>query len=102
MTNSGQLVYINEETGEVYADDKKIGKFTLKSGDRLDDDAVLIGNDISQIAFYDGAEGTFTYLDGTVKNLGMTAPHFSTEGGKGYVSWFKKCGKDIYIAKYAY
>lgn len=102
LTNSGQLVYINEETGEVYADDKKIGKFPLKPGDRLDDDAVLIGNDISQIAYYDGAEGTFTYIDGTVKNLGMTAPHFSPEGGKGYVSWFKKCGKDIYIARYAY
>lgn len=102
LTNSGALVYINEETGEVYADDKKIGKFPLQSGDRLNSEDVLIGNDISQIAYYDGAEGTFTYIDGTVKKLGMTAPHFNSEGGKGYVSWFKKCGKDIYIAKFAY
>lgn len=102
LTNSGQLVYINEETGQVYADDKPIGKFSVKSGDRLDTDAALIGNDITQIAYYDGTEGTFTYIDGTVKKLGMTAPHFSSEGGKGYVSWFKKCGKDIYVAKYAY
>jgi len=102
LTNSGQLVYFNNETGEAFADDKPIGKFPLKPGDRLNDDAVLIGNDISKLAYYDGSEGTFTYIDGTVKNLGMTAPHFTSEGGKGYVSWFKKCGNDIYIAKFAY
>jgi hypothetical protein len=102
MTNSGSLIYINEETGEAYADDKAIGKFPLKSGDRINAEEVLIGNDISQIAWFDGAEGTFTYIDGTVKKLGMTAPHFSSENGKGYVSWFRKCGKDIYVAKYAY
>ena len=102
LTNAGQLVYINEETGEVYADDKLVGKFPLKAGDRLNSDAVLIGNEVSQTAYYDGAEGTFTYIDGTVKKLGMTAPHFSSENGKGYVSWFRKCGKDIYVAKYPY
>jgi len=102
LTNSGALIYINEETGEVYADDKPIGKFALQSGERLHADDVLIGNDISKIARFDGSEGTFTYIDGTVKNLGMTAPHFTSEGGKGYVSWFKKCGKDIYIGKFGY
>ena len=102
LTNTGALVNINEETGEVFADDKLIGKFPLQSGDRLNAEAVLVGNDISQIAYFDGAEGTFTYLDGKVKKMDIIAPHYVSEGGKSYLSWFRKCGKEIYIAKFSY
>ena len=102
LTNTGALVNINEETGEVFADDKLIGKFPLQSGDRLNAEAVLVGNDISQIAYFDGAEGTFTYLDGKVKKMDIIAPHYVSEGGRSYLSWFRKCGKEIYIAKFSY
>jgi hypothetical protein len=102
LTNTGALVNINEETGEVFADDKPIGKFPLQPGDRLSADAVLAGNDISQIAYFDGAEGTFTYLDGKVKKMDIIAPHYVSEGGKSYLSWFRKCGREIYIAKFSY
>lgn len=102
LTNSGALVNMNEETGEVFADNKPIGKFPLQSGERLDPDAVLIGSDISQVAYYNGSEGSFTYLDGTVKKLDIIFPRVISEGGKSYLTWFRKCGKDIYIARFAY
>ena len=102
LTNSGALVNMNEETGEVFADNKSIGKFPVQSGDRLDADAVLIGSDIKQVAYYNGNEGSFTYLDGTVKKLDIVFPRVISEGGKSYLSWFRKCGKDIYIARFAY
>ena len=102
LTNTGVLVNINDETGEVFADDKSIGKFPLQPGDRLNEDAVLIGSDISRIAYFDGTEGTFTYLDVKVVKLDIISPRFVLEGGKSYLSWFRKCGKDIYIAKFAY
>jgi hypothetical protein len=102
LTNTASLISIDEETGEVFADDKLIGKFPLQPGDRLNEDAVLVGSDISQIAYFNGSEGTFTYLDGKVKKLDIMAPHFVSEGGRSYLSWFRKCGKDIYIAKFAY
>lgn len=102
LTNSGALVYINEETGEVFADNKSIGRFPLKSGDRVDSDAVLMGTDITKITLYNGSEGSLTYLDGSVKKLDIIYPRVVTEGGKAYMSWFRKCGNDIYIAKFAY
>ncbi|RYF90530.1 MAG: hypothetical protein EOO00_08920 [Chitinophagaceae bacterium] len=102
LTNSGALVYINEETGEVFADNKSIGRFPVKNGDRVDSDAVLMGTDITKIALYNGSEGSLTYLDGSVKKLDIIYPRVVTEGGKAYMSWFRKCGNDIYIAKFAY
>jgi hypothetical protein len=102
LTNTGALVNMDEETGEVFADNKRIGKFPMQSGDRLNLDAVLIGSDISQIAYYSGNEGNFTYLDGTVKKLDIIFPRVISKDNKSYLSWFRKCGKDIYIAKFAY
>jgi len=102
LTNSGALVNMNEETGEVFADNKPIGKFPVQSGDRLNADALLIGSDIRQVAYYNGNEGSFTYLDGTVKKLDIVSPRVISEGGKSYLSWFRKCGKEIYIASFAY
>ncbi|HMF70178.1 MAG TPA: hypothetical protein VK616_01820 [Flavitalea sp.] len=102
LTNTGALVNMDEETGEVFADNKRIGKFPMQSGDRLNPDAVLIGSDISQIAYYSGNEGSFTYLDGTVKKLDIIFPRVISKDSKSYLSWFRKCGKDIYIAKFAY
>lgn len=93
---------MNEETGEVYADNKRIGKFPLQSGDRLDPEAVLIGSDVSQIVHYNGNEGSFTYLDGTVKKFGIVFPRVISAAGNTYLSWFRKCGNDIYIARFAY
>ena len=102
LTNSGALVNMNEETGEVFADNKPIGQFPLQSGERLNPDAVLIGTDISQVAYYNGNEGSFTYLDGSVKKLDIIFPRVISEGGKSYLTWFRKCGKDIFIARFAY
>jgi len=102
LTNTGALVNMDEETGEVFADNKRIGKFPMQSGDRLNPDAVLIGSDISQIAYYSGNEGSFTYLDGTVKKLDIIFPRVISKDSKSYLSWFRKCGKDIYIAKFTY
>lgn len=102
LTNSGALIIINEETGEVHADDKSIGKFTLQNGDRVNPDAVLIGSDISKIAYYNGNDGSLTYLDGTVKKLGIVYPRIVSSGGKSSLSWFRKCGNDIYTATFAY
>lgn len=102
LTNSGAVVYINEETGEVLADNKSIGKFPLKNGERLQAESVLFGSDNSKIAYYNGSEGSLTYLDGSVKKLDIIYPSVITDGGKSYLSWFRKCGNDIYIARFAY
>lgn len=102
LTNSGSSISINENTGEVFADNKSIGKFKLKSGDRLDTDAVLLGDDIKQVAYYDGSEGSLTYLDGSVKKMDIMFPRVTSQNGKSELSWFRKCGNKIYIAKFAY
>lgn len=102
LTNSGAVININESTGEVYADNKPIGKFPLRNSDRLNNESVLIGNDISQVAYYNGDDGSLTYLDGTVKKLNILYPKVVSENGKSYLSWFRKCKNDIYIARFAY
>lgn len=102
VANWGALLYINEETGEVFADKKVIGKFPMEGGDRLDAEAVLTGNDASKIAYYNGSDGSLTYLDGTRKNMDIIYPHVVSEGGGSYLSWFRKCGNDIYIARFGY
>lgn len=101
LTNSGALVYLNEETGEVLADNKTIGKFASQ-GNRIDPDAVLVGSDISKIAYYNGSEGSLTYLDGEERKLDIIYPSVVSDGGKSYLSWFRKCGNDIYIARFIY
>lgn len=102
LTNSGQVICINESTGEVYADNKPAGKFALGSGDRIETDAVMIGNDMSQVAYYNGNEGSLTYLDGKVKKMNIIFPQVISDNGKSYLSWFRKCGNKIYIARFAY
>jgi hypothetical protein len=102
LTNTGAVISINEKTGQVFADNKVIGKFPLQGRDMLESEAVMIGNDISQIAYYNGAEGSLTYLDGVVRKLDITYPKVVSENGKSYLSWFRKCKNDIYIARFAY
>jgi hypothetical protein len=102
LTNSGSIVTIDENTGEVFADNKSLGKFKVKDGDRLSAEGILIGNDISQIAYYDGAEGSLVYLDGTVRKMDIMYPRVKSENGKSELSWFRRCGNKIYIAKFAY
>jgi hypothetical protein len=102
LTNSGVIVNMNEQTGEVYGDGKRIGKFSMQGNDRLNSDALLIGNDISQVAYYNGSEGSFTYLDGTTRKLNIMFPKVIFEGGKSYLTWFRKCGNKIFIARFAY
>jgi hypothetical protein len=102
LTNSGAVISINEKTGQVLADNKVIGKLPLLGRDMLESEAVMIGNDISQIAYYNGGEGSLTYLDGVVRKLDITYPKVVSENGKSYLSWFRKCKNDIYIARFAY
>jgi hypothetical protein len=102
LTNSGAVVSISEKTGQVFADNKVIGKFPLQGRDMLESEAVLIGNDISQIAYYNGEEGSLTYLDGAVRKMDITFPKVISQNGKSYLSWFRKCKNDIYIARFAY
>jgi hypothetical protein len=102
LTNAGILININESTGEVYADNKKLGQFKLLSGERVESDAVMIGTSAASIAYYDGSKGSLNYLDGRVKNLGILYPVVTTRNGKTYMAWFRKCGNDIYIGKLTY
>lgn len=102
LTNSGEVISINEKTGQVFADNNAIGKFPLQGRDRLESEAILIGNDIKQIAYYNGNEGSLTYLDGAERKMDITYPQVISENGKSYLSWFRKCKNDIYIARFAY
>jgi hypothetical protein len=102
LINSGLVVNIDESTGELYADNKLAGKFKLANGERLESEAVLFGNDMSQVAYYNGQEGSLIYLDGTVKKMDIMFPQVISENGKSYLSWFRKCKNNVYIAKIAY
>lgn len=101
LTNSGAVISINEKTGQVFADNKAIGKFPLQGRDRLESEAIMIGNGISQMAYYNGDEGSLTYLDGTVRKMDIMFPKVISENGRSYLSWFRKCRNDIYIARFA-
>lgn len=102
LTGGGAVININEATGEVYADNKKLGQFKLATGDRLNSDAVLVGASPSSIAYYDGSTGSLHYLDGSVRSLGIMYPNVVSQGGKTYMSWFRKCHNDIYIGRFSY
>ena len=102
LSNSGALIYVNETTGEVYADGKKAGKFEMKDGNLLKADAILMGGDISKISYYDGANGSINYLDGSSRKLGVMFPQVVSLNGKSYLSWFRKCRNDIYIGRFEY
>lgn len=102
LTNSGTVININNHTGEVYADGKPAGKFTLKDGYMLDPESIMIGSSLSKIAYYDGANGSINYIDGSVAKLGIMYPTVITENGKNYLTWFRKCRNNIYKAKYPF
>ena len=102
LTSAGAIINVNETTGELYADNKKLGQFTLPSGERVEPDAVLIGSGPSNIAYYNGSAGSLNYLDGTVKKLGIMYPSIVSQNGTTYMSWFRKCRNDIYIGKLSY
>lgn len=102
LTNTGIVININNHTGEVYADGKPAGKFTLKDGYMLDPESIMIGSSLSKIAYYDGANGSINYIDGSVAKLGIMYPTVITENGKNYLTWFRKCRNNIYKAKYPF
>lgn len=102
LTNSGNVINVNESTAEVYVDGKKAGKFKVRDGYSFDTGALLVGTDAAKIAYYDGMEGSINYLDGTVQKLGILYPTVISENGKNYLSWFRKCKNEIYLAKFAF
>ena len=102
LSETGAVISINESTGEVYADNKKLGQFMLSGTDHLESSSVLIGATMANIAYYNGSDGSLRYLDGSVKKLGILYPRVTTQNGKSYVSWFRKCRNDIYIGKFSY
>ncbi|MEP7258079.1 MAG: hypothetical protein ABI687_06820 [Flavitalea sp.] len=102
LSNSGNLISVNETTGEVYSDGKKVGKFELKDGSQLNTEAMLMGADVSKISYYNGDNGSINYLDGSTRKLGVMFPQVVSLNGKSYLSWFRKCRNDIYIGRLAY
>lgn len=102
LTNSGTIININNHSGEVYADGKPAGKFKLKDGYMLDPESIMIGSSLSRIAYYDGADGSINYIDGSVAKLGIMYPTVIAENGKNYLTWFRKCRNNIYKAKYPF
>ena len=102
LTNSGAVININNLTAEVYADGKSVGKFKVKEGYSLEPEAIMVGDNPSKIAYYDGAEGSINYIDGTVKKLGIMYPTVVSENGKNYITWFRKCRNNIYKAKFPF
>jgi hypothetical protein len=102
LTNSGNIINVNQQTAEVYVDGKKAGKFEVRDGYSFDTDAMLVGDDVSKIAYYDGVEGSINYLDGRVEKLGILYPTVISENGKNYLTWFRKCKNQIFIVKHAF
>jgi hypothetical protein len=102
VTNAGAIININEATGEVYSDNKKLGQFSLGAGEQVETDAVMIGSGPSNIAYFSGSNGSLNYLDGSVKKLGILNPRVTSQNGKTYINWFRKCGGDIYLGKFSY
>jgi hypothetical protein len=101
LSNSGALVFVDAKTGEVTADGKTIGKFNTMGTGELNSDALLFGSDPSKICYYN-EDGSLSFMDGTKKDMGILFPAVINEGGKNYITWFRKCKNDIYIGKYAF
>ncbi|MBO9573716.1 MAG: hypothetical protein J7497_16130, partial [Chitinophagaceae bacterium] len=68
----------------------------------LDGEAILIGNDPSKMAYYDGNTGSINYLDGSSRKMGVIFPQLVNENGKNYLTWFRKCKNDIYLGKFVF
>ncbi len=101
LMNSGTLVYINTNTGEVMADGKTIGKFTMNGGEQLNSGALLFGSDASKICYY-SENGSLNYMDGSKIEMEILFPQVITENGKNYITWFRKCKNAIYIGKFEF
>jgi hypothetical protein len=99
ISNSGAVVFVDAKTGEVFADGKTIGKFN--NGGELNSDALLFGSDPSKICYYN-EDGSLSFMDGTKRDMGILFPTVIAEGGKSYITWFRKCKNDIYIGKFEF
>ena len=99
LSNSGAVVFVDAKTGEVFSDGKMIGKFN--NGSDLNSDALLFGSDPSKICYYN-EDGSLSFMDGTKKDMGILFPAVVSEGGKSYITWFRKCKNDIYIGKFEF
>jgi hypothetical protein len=100
VSNSGAVVFVDARSGEVFADGKTIGKFNT-GGNELNSDALLFGSDPSKICYYND-DGSLSFMDGSKKDMGILFPTAITEGGKSYITWFRKCKNDIYIGKFEF
>jgi hypothetical protein len=99
VSNSGAVVFVDATTGEVFADGKTIGKFN--NGGNFNSDALLFGSDPSKICYYN-EDGSLGFMDGSKKDMGILFPTVIAEGGKSYITWFRKCKNDIYIGKFEF
>lgn len=97
ISNTGAVVFVDSKTSEVFADGKTIGKFKTNGTD-LNSDALLFGSDPSKICYY-SEDGSLNFMDGTKKEMGILFPAALSEGGKSYITWFRKCKNDLYIGK---
>ena len=101
MSNDGRVVFVDSKTGEVFADGHYIGKFDNSGSGELNSDALLFGSDPSKICYY-REDGSLAFMDGTKKEMGILFPVVVSEGGKSYITWFRKCKNDIYIGKFEF
>jgi hypothetical protein len=101
ISNSGAVVFVDAKTGEVFADGKIIGKFNTGIYGDLNSDALLFGSDPSKICYYN-EDGSLSFMDGAKKDMGILFPTVIAEGGKSYITWFRKCKNDIYIGKFEF
>lgn len=101
VANTGEVIYVNELTGEVFADGKQIGKFNTSGSGDFNVSALLFGNDLSKTCYY-SSDGSLNYLDGTKKDMGILFPEVTSKNGKSYITWFRKCKNEIYLGKYEF
>jgi hypothetical protein len=101
ISNSGAVVFVDAKTGEVFADNKTIGKFNKDVYGDFNSDALLFGSDPSKICYYN-EDGGLGFMNGSKKDMGILFPVAVSEGGKTYITWFRKCKNDIYIGKFEF
>lgn len=102
LLNNGVVVGATDKA-EVYGNGRLLGKFNLdaedfSAEDKFDISKVLFGSDETKMACY--SNGNLYFLNSSKANLGIIAPKVITINGKTYISWFRKCGNKIYVARY--
>lgn len=102
LLNNG-VVAAATDNAIVYGDGKFLGKFNLDAEDfsndnKFDISKVLFGSDETKMACY--SNGNLYFLNSPKANLGIIAPKVINVNGKTYISWFRKCGNKIYVARY--